>query len=158
MITANLKSLPWSESQSPKGRFHVFRRNLSIVLGGKRDVGEWGGGHPFDVEEFRVPPGAMNFPFHAHSAQWEFYWVTSGRGKLRSENSETAIAPGDAFVFAPGQAHQIANTGAEDLVYLVIADNPRADVIHYPDSGKLGIKPQRQFFTPQATDYFAGEE
>jgi uncharacterized cupin superfamily protein len=158
MKKANLPSLPWTESCSPKGRFHLFRRNLSLALGGKRDIGEWGGGHPFDVEEYRLPPGARNFPFHAHSAQWEFYLVQSGAGTVRSQEGETTIGPGDAFVFAPGEPHQLTNTGTDELVFLVIADHPRADVMQYPDSGKIGIKPQKQFFRAEPTDYYAGEE
>lgn len=158
MNKTNLHELPWTESRSPKGKFHVFRRSLSLALGGKRDVGEWGGGHPFDVEEFRVPAGATNFPYHAHSAQWEFFLVTNGSGIVRSATDETAIQTGDAFIFPPGAPHQITNTGSEDLLFLIIADNPRADVIEYPDSGKLGVKPQRKFFKPEPRDYFAGEE
>jgi uncharacterized cupin superfamily protein len=26
--------------------------------------------------------------------------------------------------------------GTEDLLYLVVADHPKADIFHYPDSGK----------------------
>src|SRR5689334_1711935 len=89
MRKANLESLGWNEQRSPKGRFHLFRRNLSLALGGVRDVGDWGGGHPFDMEQYRIPPGATNFPFHAHSAQWELYLVTSGRGALRTPDGTT---------------------------------------------------------------------
>jgi Uncharacterized conserved protein, contains double-stranded beta-helix domain len=158
MKKVQLDSLPFTESKSPKGKFHLFRRNLSLALGGKRDVGEWGGGHPFDVEEFRIPPGASNFPFHAHLAQWEFYLVTAGSGTVRTGDGQTSIGPGDAFLFPPGEAHQVINTGTEDLVFLVVADNPRADVIEYPDSGKIGVKPQKKFFKSPPCDYFEGEE
>lgn len=105
-------------------------------------------------------PGSMTeyIRQRAHVAQWEFYLVTSGTGKVRSATGDAEIAPGDAFMFQPGEAHQIANTGTEDLIFLVIADNPRADVINYPDSGKLGLKPQKQFLKPQPMDYFAGDE
>jgi uncharacterized cupin superfamily protein len=154
----NLDQLPWQEDVSPRGRYHKFRRNLSLALGGKRDVGEWGGGHPFDVEQFRIPPGAANFPYHAHGAQWEFYLIMSGEGVVRSPAGETPIKSGDSFMFPPGDAHQLINRGTEDLVYLVVADHPRADVIHYPDSGKWGHKPQHDYFLPQPCDYYAGEE
>ncbi len=158
MNVVDLESLAWSEQRSPKGRFHHFRRNLSLALGGLKDVGEWGGGHPFDVEQFRVPPGAANFPLHAHSAQWEFYLVLSGTGTLQGASSSQEIGAGSTFICPPGEAHQISNTGGQDLVYLVIADHPRADVLHYPGSGKWGIKPQREFFDMQARDYYEGEE
>jgi uncharacterized cupin superfamily protein len=158
MNTVKLDSLPWVEQSSPKGRFHHFRRNLSLALGGIRDVGEWGGGHPFDVEQFRMPPGAANFPLHAHSAQWEFYLITSGRATVRTGEQSSEVSAGSVFVCKPGEAHQIINTGTEDLVYLIVADNPRADVFHYPDTGKWGIKPQRAFFEMNEKEYYEGEE
>lgn len=158
MKRTHVPDLPWTERRSPAGRFHVFRRNLSIALGGVRDVGEWGGGHPFDVEEFRVPPGTANFPYHSHAAQWEFYHVTRGSGSVRTADGEQPIMAGDAFICQPGDAHQIINTGAEELAYLVIADHPRADVFHYPDSGKWGMKPQTDFFEKVPKEYFDGEE
>jgi uncharacterized cupin superfamily protein len=68
------------------------------------------------------------------------------------------IASGDAFVCPPGDAHQITNTGKEDLLYYVIADNPPVEVNFYPDSNKWLIKPQRKCFTIEETDYYDGEE
>ncbi|MBL9129308.1 MAG: cupin domain-containing protein [Verrucomicrobiales bacterium] len=151
-------SIPWVERRSPKGKFHVFRRHISQALGAPADAGVGGGGHPFEVELTRIPPGTTNFPLHRHAAQWEFYVVLSGSGELRTTEGTIPIVAGDAFVCPPGDAHQIRNSGAEDLVYYVIADNPPADVVDYPDSGKWFIKPQRKCFVLRETDYFAGEE
>jgi hypothetical protein len=39
--------------------------------------------HPFDVEILRIPPGSTPYPFHSHSAQWEFYHLIQGNGKVR---------------------------------------------------------------------------
>lgn len=150
--------LKWTEQRSPRGRFHLFRRHISEALGAPRDAGVAGGGHPFDVELTKLPPGATNFPFHAHAAQWEVYLVVSGSGELRAGDTRTAITAGDAFVCPPGEAHQIKNTGAADLLYYVIADNPPADFATYPDSNKWAVKPPRKCFTMQEVDYFAGEE
>ena len=158
MLVKNANQQPWVEHRSPQGKFHAFRRNLSLALGGRRDVGEWGGGHPFDVEEFRLPPGALNFPYHAHSAQWEFYLVQSGSATVRSRDGETSITAGDSFIFPPGEPHQIINSSTEDLLLLVIADHPRADVIHYPDTGHWCVKPHRRFFTMEPREMFEGEE
>ena len=74
------------------------------------------------------------------------------------EEFAEAIEAGDYLVFPPGEAHQIINNGSEDLIYIVIADQPQADVIHYPDSGKWMTKPQRKCFEMTETDYFKGEE
>ncbi len=39
-----------------------------------------------------------------------------------------------------------------------IADNPPADVVNYPDSGKWFVKPWRKCVIVQEADYYAGEE
>ena len=46
----------------------------------------------------------------------------------------------------------------DDLLLYVIADNPPADCIHYPDSQKWMIKPGRKVFRMTEVDYFDGEE
>jgi hypothetical protein len=40
----------------------------------------------------------------------------------------------------------------------VIADNPQADVIFYPDSNKWLVKPSKKCFEMKEVDYFVGEE
>ena len=62
--------------------------------------------HPFDVEILRIPPGKIPYPYHSHSAQWEFYHVISGHGLSRDAEGTTPIEPGDAFLFKPGEPHQ----------------------------------------------------
>lgn len=136
----------------------MARRSLSQAAGGQKDIGTWGGGHPFDLEIHRVPPGKINFPLHQHSAQWEAYYILTGSGKVRTQAGKEPIQAGDYLVFAPGEAHQLINNGSEDLTFLVVADQPQADVIHYPESGKWMIKPQRNVFEMQEADYFKGEE
>ncbi|BCU79093.1 cupin domain-containing protein [Luteolibacter sp. LG18] len=153
-----VSEMDWIEQRSPLGKFHVFRRHLSEALGAPRDAGVANGGHPFDVEMVKLPPGATNCPFHAHAAQWEFYLVLSGSGSIRHGDTATPVAAGDSFVCPPGEAHHLTNTGTEDLLYYVIADNPPADVIHYPDTGKWHVKPLRKSFVMQEVDYYQGEE
>jgi len=157
MERARLSDLDWIEQSSPKGKFGVWRKNLSLAAGGKKDVGVAGGGHPFDVELIRLPAGKTNWPLHAHAAQWEAYLIIAGRGRVRTEEGVEAIGAGDFLVHPPGEAHQMINDGPEDLVYYVIADNPQADVIHYPESQKWLAKPARKVFREEV-DYFDGEE
>jgi uncharacterized cupin superfamily protein len=158
MKHAKESAIKWNEQRSPRGRFHLFRRHISEALGAPRDAGVAGGGHPFDVELTRLPPGATNFPFHAHGAQWEVYIVIRGSGELRAGDTVVAVTAGDSFVCPPGEPHQLKNTGTADLLYYVIADNPPADVITYPDSKKWFVKPQRKSFTMQETNYYSGDE
>lgn len=62
------------------------------------------------------------------------------------------------FMQPPGTAHQIVNTGAEDFIFHVIADNSPADSTWYPDSKKWMMKPERKVFRMTEVDYFDGEE
>ena len=158
MTRTQAEDIPWTQQNSPQGKYVLARRSLSLAAGGQKDIGTWGGGHPFDLEIQRIPAGKTNFPFHEHTAQWEAYYILSGSGQVRTPKRKEAVKPGDYLVFPPGEAHQLINTGSADLTFFVIADQPQADVIHYPDSGKWMTKPHRKAFEMQEVDYFKGEE
>lgn len=154
MDFVDLDEVPVEEHQSPGGRYHLLRRNISLALGGIKDVGEWGGGHPFDVEEVTLMPGARNYPTHYHTAQWEMYIILSGAAVLRHAQGDSPVGPGTSFMCQPGEPHMLRNTGEEPLSYLVIASNPPSDLCHYPESGKWHAKPPGRTFEMRETDYF----
>ncbi len=132
---------------------------MSLGLGGAKDTGPWGGGHPFDVEIARIPPGRKGYPYHAHAAQTEYYIVLAGSGIVIDERgTRIPIRAGDHFIFLPGEAHQIANEATEDLEYIVVADNHRADITTYPLTGKRMIKPEMRCVRTSDADYYEGEE
>jgi uncharacterized cupin superfamily protein len=158
MHTVHWPSLPWSEQRSPSGKFHSYSRNLSLALGGIQNVGTWGGGHPFDVQERRVPPGAAVCPFHAHLAQWELFLVRAGEGVVRVGGEKVPVRVGDVWIHPPGEAHQLINSGSSDLHVLIVADHPPLDAFHYPDSNKWGLRPPGGFFHLTPADYFDGED
>jgi len=144
---------------SPKGTFAGFGKQLSIALGRDPLSTDLMHRHPFDVELGRIAPGKTPYPYHSHSAQWEFYHVLSGTGKVRDESGMTPIEPGDAFIFKPGEPHVLINDGADDLVYLCIADNPLGESCHYPDSDKWIVRsPERRLIRSESLDYYDGEE
>lgn len=146
----------WS---SAKSTFAGAYKGISLALGRKPKSTDLRERHPFDVEICRVPPGKKAFPYHSHSAQWEFYHVISGRGIVRHKVGITPIGPGDAFVFPPGEPHQIANNSAADLVYYVIADNPMGESCYYPDSQKWGVfSPEKRYLRSEPLAYEDGEE
>src|SRR3569833_1729573 len=64
MPHVHMPSLPWLEQRSPRGKFQSFAQNVSLALGGSINTGTAGGGHPFDVQVRRIPPGAAICPFH----------------------------------------------------------------------------------------------
>jgi uncharacterized cupin superfamily protein len=154
--TAQMVEFTWS---SPKGKFVGAGKEISEELGRIPKSTDLNERHPFDVEICRVPPGKAPYPYHSHSAQWEFYHVISGSGVVRHKDGTTPIEPGDAFLFKPNEPHQITNTGAEDLVLYVVADNPIGEAYYYPDSHKWGVPiPERRVVRSDALDYFDGEE
>jgi uncharacterized cupin superfamily protein len=166
MRSVNLKDIPEQARKSPKGKFERVSKNISIALGREPDSLDLLKRHPFDLALVRIPKGKSLCPYHAHSAESELYLVVSGRGSIRDKDGTTAVGPGDAFFFQPGEAHQITNVGDEDLVYYVIADNPRSggttgDSCYYPDSGKWAVIKEGSdevIVKGHETDYFDGEE
>ena len=151
-----IEELAWT---SPKGKFAGFGKQISEALGRKPDSTDALERHPFDLELLRVPPGKAPYPYHAHSAQWEFYHVVAGSGSVRDAHGLTPVSAGDAFLFKPGEAHQVVNDGNEDLLILVVADNPIGESSYYPDSSKWGVKmPERRVMRSANLDYFDGEE
>lgn len=158
MNHVHLPNLPWVEQDSPSKKFHSFCQSISQALGSPRNTGLWGGGHPFDAQVRRVPPGAAICPFHSHLAQWEFFYVRSGTGTVRAGAETHPIKPGDFFVHPPGEPHQLINSGAVDLEVLIVADNPQLDAFYYPDSNKWGLRPPGKYFRMVEVDYFDGEE
>lgn len=154
--TNQLKEINWA---SPKGKFAGSGIQVSEELGRKPLSTDLNERHPFDVEICRVPPGKHNCPFHSHSAQWEFFHIISGSGLVRHKDGTAKVEAGDAFIFKPGEPHQITNSGAEDLVFYVVADNPIGDSCHYPDSDKWLVRsPERRLIRSEPLEYYDGEE
>lgn len=154
--TNSIPELTWT---SPKGKFAGAGKQVSEALGRDPFSTDLLQRHPFDVEILRIAPGQTPYPYHSHSAQWEFYHVLSGSGQVRHQEGTTPIEPGDAFLFKPGEPHQLINDGAADLVVCVVADNPIGESCHFPDSGKWMVRsPQRKLIRPGEVDYYDGEE
>jgi len=89
--TKDIAEMSWS---SPKGKFEGAGKQVSEALGRKplsTDIWER---HPFDIEILRIPPGKTPYPYHSHSAQWEFYHVISGTGVARHKDGTTTIEAG----------------------------------------------------------------
>jgi uncharacterized cupin superfamily protein len=154
--TNELAEITWS---SPKGKFAGAGKEVSEALGGNPQSTDLNERHPFDVEIVRIAAGQIPYPYHSHSAQWEFYHVISGRGVVRHKDGKMPIEPGDAFLFKPGEPHQLINDSAEDLVLYVVADNPIGESTYFPDSAKWGVRsPERRMLRSEALDYYDGEE
>jgi uncharacterized cupin superfamily protein len=166
MRKVNLKDLGEVEKKSPKGKYGRSMKNISVALGRDPTSLDLSRRHPFDLTLVRIPKGKFLCPYHAHAAESELYLVVSGHGSVRDKTGTTVVGPGDAFFFQPGEAHQLWNSGDDDFVYYVIADNPRSggatgDSCYYPDSGKWAVTTdglEEVVVKGTETDYFDGEE
>jgi uncharacterized cupin superfamily protein len=103
-----------------------------------------------------LPPGKRGFPFHNHHANEEMFFILKGTGVLRYGKDEFPVREGDVIACPPGGpevAHQLVNTGSEELRYLAVSTTIDTDVFQYPDSGKVGMAGGRVYGTnpPQAT-------
>lgn len=87
-----------------------------------------------------VPAGKTAWPYHRHHGNDEIFYVVAGEGTYRVGERRLPIKAGD-LIGAPagGEAHQIINTSAAELRYIAFANHSRADVIEYPDSGRISI-------------------
>jgi uncharacterized cupin superfamily protein len=89
-----------------------------------------------------VPPGKKAFPFHAHHANEEMAYILAGTGELRLGASRHPLRAGDVVAMragGPEMAHQIVNTGATELRYLVVSTMRQPEAVEYPDSGKFAV-------------------
>lgn len=87
-----------------------------------------------------VPAGKTAWPYHVHHGNDEIFYVLAGSGTYRVGEKMLPLKAGD-LVGAPagGEAHQIINTSDGELRYMAFANHGRADVIEYPDSGRLAV-------------------
>lgn len=120
-----------------------------------------------------VPPGKRAFPCHNHRVNEEMVYVLQGCGEVRIGENTYPIRPGDVIAFPAGgkeTAHQIINSGTEELRYLAVSTKLSPELCDYPDSGKFGVfaelppdadgKPQRFMFVGREGDslgYWEGE-
>lgn len=89
-----------------------------------------------------VPPGKKAFPFHAHHANEEMAFILSGTGEVRLGEARHPLRAGDFVAMPAGgteTAHQIINTGSEELRYLCMSTMRNPEAVEYPDSGKFAV-------------------
>jgi tRNA-Thr(GGU) m(6)t(6)A37 methyltransferase TsaA len=77
----------------------------------------------FALRLFEVEPGAST-PYHAHPYEHEVY-VLSGQARLRGEDQEHRLEPGDTVLVPPNELHQFHNPGSVLLRFLCAVPWPR---------------------------------
>ena len=102
-----------------------------------------------------VPPGKRAWPFHNHPAKEEMFFVLQGNGEVRIGEARYPIRTGDVIACPAGgaeTAHQIINSGSEELRYLAVSTEHSLEMAQYPDAGKFMVKAESgtaQYGTPQ---------
>ena len=92
-----------------------------------------------------VPPGKAAFPYHVHHANDEMFLIVQGRGEYRFGGKTFPLREGDvvsAPAGGPEVAHQIINTGSEEMRYLGISTTIWPEAVEYPDSKKFAVYSQ----------------
>jgi uncharacterized cupin superfamily protein len=120
------------ESEPEKGHFQQSYGIISDRIGAKKL------GYNLTI----VPPGKRGCPFHNHHNNEEMIFIVEGNGVLRFGEREYPLRKHDVVAFPPGGrevAHQVINTGKQDLKYLALSTKDRTEVCEYPDSNKVGV-------------------
>jgi uncharacterized cupin superfamily protein len=150
----NLRSAPdWDLEGEREGYRH------RVVAVGRRLGAELLGGSLYELA-----PGERTWPYHYELGCEEWLLVVAGRPTLRSPDGEQELGEGDAVVFpeGPAGAHQVLNRSEETCRLLILSSKSPLAVVHYPDSGKVGIWTQATGYQamlrsePQL-DYWDGE-
>jgi uncharacterized cupin superfamily protein len=124
----NIYSNDWQRTIE-HGSFGVSGSQLGALAGASR----------IGITVYELKPGKKNMPYHAHFGIEEMLVVLSGTPTLRSPDSERELAAGEVVSFPPGRAgaHQLINRSDSPARFLMISSKAGADVIEYPDSGKI---------------------
>ncbi len=87
-----------------------------------------------------IDPGKAAFPKHSHRANEEMFFILEGSGELKLGDATYPVRAGDVIACPPGgpeTAHQLRNTGDDELRFLAVSTMVFPEICEYPDSGKL---------------------
>jgi uncharacterized cupin superfamily protein len=94
---------------------------------------------------YLIRPGQRSFPYHFHHANEEMLIVLDGTVTVRTPEGDDIAGRGDAMIFprGPGGAHQVVNHTDEPARILMISTMASPEISEYPDSGNVGLFPDR---------------
>ncbi len=157
----NIDEATWKDGTDAPSPFRACYAPLSHGIGGNK----------LGASVISVPPGNAFCPFHNHYGSEEHFYIISGTGVLRYGAEVYPVRAGDYIVNPPGGpdvAHQLINTGTEDLQYLALGVMVAPEIVFYPDSGKMlaktnlygqdGVRLMTRPPEGTALDYYDGED
>jgi uncharacterized cupin superfamily protein len=152
---ANLYDLTFDERREHPG-FVARRARLGYQLGMQR----------LGLSAWELPPGETAYPYHFHFGEEELLIVLEGRPLVRTPDGWARLARGDMKAFPIGEAgaHQLVNDTGEPVCFLAVSSPATADVVVYPDEGKICAADRRgtgeglklYFTMDAAVDYHVG--
>jgi mannose-6-phosphate isomerase-like protein (cupin superfamily) len=72
------------------------------------------------IVQERVPPGAGEVR-HVHNRAQQFFYILSGSAVLELEDRAVHCRAGQGVPVSPGIVHRFANSGNQEVVFLVIS-------------------------------------
>ncbi len=69
--------------------------------------------------EITLAPGC-SIGFHEHHGESETYYILAGTGIYDDNGEKRSVVPGDVTFTPSGKGHAIANSGAENLVFIAL--------------------------------------
>jgi uncharacterized cupin superfamily protein len=126
----NVHGDDWDAANEREGYRH---RSVAI---GKRIGGELLG-----ASLYELPPGERSWPYHWETVSEEWLLVVAGKPTLRGPEGERELREGDVVAFprGPRGAHAVENRTPEPARILIVSTKGPLDVVHYPDTGKVGV-------------------
>jgi len=123
------------------------------------------GGRLLGGSLYELPPGEKTWPYHYEVGCEEWLIAVSGRPTLRTPADERELEPGEVVVFPEGPegAHGVVNRTDEPARVLILSSKSPLAIVHYPDSGKVGIWSQAEGYqtllrNEPKLDYWDGED
>lgn len=128
----------------PRTQPSNYPQPFAALMGGrvKRPLGKFFGLVNFGVNLTTLEPGAVSALRHSHSRQDEFAYILAGHPTLVTDEGCTPLSPGMCIGFAAGSgnAHQLRNDSAQQVVYLEVGDNSAGDQVSYPDDDLVAVQ------------------
>ena len=78
-----------------------------------------------------LSPGCASSAPHAHSHQHEAFWLLQGELQLSGPDGIQPLYAGEIAIFAPGEVHQVLNTGSEESELLILAEQHPQDRVRF---------------------------
>jgi len=114
------------------------------IAGTSWDLGAATGSGLIGVDVTEIPPGRNSSHFHSHSHKEEFFYVLSGRCRLRLGDKTHELCPGDAVSrpAATGVCHQFQNPYEEPCRVIMLgvqAGKGVEDTVEWPELGRAFV-------------------